>query len=155
MHEGGFRAVNNSGFMIDLIRPASRDPLRSSGRNLVSPAPDDLTAVEIEGLAWLVNAPKLTQTVLDERGYPVEMVCPDPRAFALYKLWLSRHGDQEPVKARRDEAQARLIAELIQTRAPAFSFSDTTALMALPAALRSLIPEVARDLGERSTAPDW
>ena len=155
MHEGGFRAVNDNGFMIDLIRPTSRDPLRTFGRSRVSSAPDDLTAVEIEGLAWLVNAPKLNQTVVDERGYPVEMVCPDPRVFALHKLWLSRRSDREAAKARRDEAQARLVAELVQMRAPALPFSDASALMALPVALRNLASEFSPNITQPSTTPNW
>ena len=83
------------------------------------------------------------------------MACPDPRAFALHKLWLSRRCDRDALKARRDEAQARLVAELIQTRVPALSFSDTSALMALPVALRNLIPEFARDVSVKPTTPNW
>lgn len=155
---GSFRAVNADGFMVDLIKPPPRDRLISRGQSTLSSVAGDLTAAEIEGLGWLVNVAKITQTVIDERGYPLEIVSPDPRAFALHKFWLSKRADRDPNKRKRDEAQAKLVAELISTRVPALSFSDDMALSALPKALVSHRGELVNIVGQNGGVdpePNW
>ncbi|PBB84498.1 hypothetical protein CK216_22970 [Mesorhizobium sp. WSM3876] len=49
---------------------------------------------------------------IDERGGPLRLVVPDPRVFAAYKFWVSKRVDREPVRRRRDLAQAEPVAEL-------------------------------------------
>ncbi|MCF6109034.1 nucleotidyltransferase domain-containing protein [Mesorhizobium muleiense] len=39
-------------------------------------------------------------------------IVPDPRIFAAHKLWVSKRADREPVKRRRDLAQAQAVARL-------------------------------------------
>ena len=41
------------------------------------------------------------------------MVVPDPRAFAVHKLWLSSQKDREAVKKKRDRSQTLAIRKLI------------------------------------------
>lgn len=94
-----------------------------------------MVAVEIEGLSWLVNAPKVVRTVIDGAGLPAGMTCPDPRAFALHELRLSRRPDRSAIKALRDASQAAMVAELVRTRSTA-GFEDDAALAALPRLLR-------------------
>lgn len=77
----------------------------SSGHN-------DLEAVAIDGLIWHESAPAFEGVAIDARGVPVRLVVPDPRAFAVHKLWLSAKPDRNPLKRRRDEAQARGVAAL-------------------------------------------
>jgi hypothetical protein len=77
---------------------------------------NDLAAVEIEGLAWLENAPAFEAMAIDERGAPLKMITVDPRAFAAHKLWVSRQSSRDPVKRIRDDAQARIVAKLVATR---------------------------------------
>ncbi len=35
------------------------------------------------------------------------MVCPDPRAFALHKIWMNAQPDRNPLKKQRDHNQIR------------------------------------------------
>lgn len=156
---GGFRAVNRDGYMVDLITPAAKDPMMDLARTRIGSTASDLKAAEIEGLSWLVNAPELTSIILDERGYPIEMQVPDPRAFALHGAWLAERADRDPLKAKRDPAQAGLIATLLRERRPHLAFDDP-ALSALPLALRrraeSLSPApVGETGGVRRLEPDW
>jgi hypothetical protein len=95
----------------------------------------DMTAAEIEGLVWLQNCPQVQQVAIDERGYPVPLAVPDPRAFALHKMWVSERPDRDPLKARRDAAQARSVAGLVLRYLPQLRFDDP-AIAALPKALR-------------------
>jgi hypothetical protein len=59
----------------------------------------------------------------------------DPRSFAIHKAWLSSRDDREPIKKKRDEGQARLVAEMIIERLPNLKF-DGEDLSALPLAMR-------------------
>ncbi|GLK66704.1 nucleotidyltransferase domain-containing protein [Hansschlegelia plantiphila] len=106
-----FQAWNASGYLVDLIRPVRTPPWRED-RSSISADPSDLNAVEIEGLLWHESAPPFESVAIDAKGFPVRLVVPDPRAFAVHKLWLSRKIDRNPLKRRRDEAQARAVAAL-------------------------------------------
>ncbi len=50
------------------------------------------------------------------------MAVPDPRAFALHKLWLAGQPDRNPLKKRRDENQGLAVAQLIIRYLPQYRF---------------------------------
>jgi hypothetical protein len=156
--KNGYRAANRDGFLVDLIKPVPKDVMSSKEKMRFSADADDLQAIEIEGLSWLVNSPKTQTVVIDERGYPLTYSCPDPRAFALHKLWLSRRADRDAAKRIRDEQQARIVAQLIAKRLPHLSF-ESSDLQALPFALRQLAPEFVPVTGnsneELRLTPNW
>lgn len=154
--KNGYRAANRDGFLVDLIKPTPKNILSSHERSSFSTDAEDLQAIEIEGLSWLVNSPKASVTVIDERGYPLSFSCPDPRAFALHKLWLSRRADRDSAKRLRDEQQARVVAELIRKRLANLPFQSTE-LQALPLALRQLASEfdAANENEPPSLTPNW
>jgi hypothetical protein len=152
-----FRAVNRDGFMVHLLTPAGSDPARPSPF-LPDTNADDLQAVEMTGLAWLVNAPKFAAVVIAEDGYPVRMVSPDPRAFAIHKLWLSRRADRDPAKRGRDEVQARLVADILRRHLPSLDF-DSGELKGVPLSLlddlKALVPAAVLDDPAAVPAPGW
>jgi len=55
-------------------------------------------------------------------SYPAPMICPDPRAFALHKIWLSEQPDRDPLKKKRDRHQAMTVAGLIHSYLPQCPF---------------------------------
>lgn len=128
-----FRAVNRDGYLVDLIKPVAR-PAWKKGRDAVGKSDDELVAAGIEGLAWLENAPPFDSIAIDEKGGPLRMVAPDPRFFAAHKLWVSQRADREPIKRRRDFAQAEAVAQLTATYFEHLSF-DATTMRALPKAV--------------------
>ncbi len=113
MSHSKFRATNKSGFIVDLIHPLGKDVMFSTDASM-SDFPDDLVAVEIKGLSWLVSCPKFKATGIDDQGYPVQMVVPDPRAFAMHKLWLSNREDRSPDKKKRDFEQSLAVFNLVK-----------------------------------------
>jgi hypothetical protein len=117
-----FRAVNREGYLVDLIKPL-RNPPWQVDRHMIGTDLDDLTAAEIEGLAWLESAPSFESIAIDERGEPLRIVATDPRVWAAHKLWLSKRMDRDAIKRRRDEAQARVIAQLVVTYFPHLPFA--------------------------------
>jgi len=118
----GFRAINKDGYMVDLIKPLPRNALQR-GQPSTLGEPGDLVATEIRNLQWLVSSPKFSQVVIGEDGYPALMIVPDPRAFALHKLWMNEQRDREPVKKVRDRDQAVAVAKLVLQYLPQYRFN--------------------------------
>ena len=116
-----FKASNRDGFVVDLIRPMRNPPWREERSSVAEPE-TDLDAVQIEGLIWNENAPAFRAVTIDQRGFPLRIVAPDPRAFAVHKLWLSQRLDRDPVKKMRDAAQAKAVATLVTRSLPHLPF---------------------------------
>lgn len=131
LRPNSFRAVNSSEFMVDLLVPASTLQTRQA----LKMGEDDLTAMEIQGLQWLINAPKFEAIAIDQSGWPLRMVVPDPRAFAAHKLWVAEQPDRSRLKSPRDRDQARLVLDIVGRYFPHLPLDDQ-ALQMFPAALR-------------------
>ena len=107
----GFRATNDEGYFVDLIRPLTKtEPSKAPPR--LGEADEDMEAAGILGLDWLIHAPKFERTAIATDGNPVWMSCVDPRVFALHKLWLSRQSRCDGIKRRRDLEQAKAVAHV-------------------------------------------
>ena len=107
-----FSAVNDQGYLVDLIKPL-RDPPWTNDSQQVGVDAGDLVAAEIEALARHESAPAFEAIAIDERGEPCRIVATDPRVWAAQKLWLSQRQDRERIQRRRDEFQARTVARLV------------------------------------------
>lgn len=151
-----FRAANRDGYLVDLIRPEAKDVFRDRLPSALTDLPEDLEAVAIYGLGWLVNSPKLEAIAIDDKGYPVRIIVIDPRAYALHKAWISKREDREPLKATRDLEQAKTAAA-IAVHYLRLSF-DAPELTALPAVLlegRSNLLGKLDSTAASSTTPKW
>ncbi len=141
-----FRAVNAKGFMVDLIRAPFSD--RTGATSLGGR--DDLIAEPLQGLEWLAEAPRMTQVVIAENGYPVRFIVPDARVFALHKIWLSLQPTRDPMKRKRDFRQGEAVASLALEYLN-LSFDDDT-IAELPQALTSIKPGLIERLRSRKSA---
>jgi hypothetical protein len=136
-----FRAVNAKGFMVDLIR-APIDSDSSGGFTSIG-----LVAEQLRGLEWLTALPLMTQIVIADNGFPVRFVVPEPRAFALHKLWVSLQPTRDPIKRKRDLRQAEAVVQLALDY---FNLSfDDAAIKALPSELTSMIPGLVDRINDR------
>ena len=130
----GFRAINRDGFMVDLLKALPKNLIADDSRRAIGDD-NDLFAAETRNLAWLLSARKFRQTALGTDGFPVPFVVPDPRLFALHKLWLSAQPEREPVKKGRDLAQAEAVLQLLAERLPQYPL-DPKVLKGLPGSAR-------------------
>jgi len=139
-----FRAVNAKGFMVDLIRA----PIDSGGLAFTSiGSGHDLVAEQLRGLEWLTALPPKTQIVIADNGFPVRFVVPEPRVFALHKLWVSLQPTRDPIKRKRDLRQAEAIVQLALDY---FNLRfDDPAVKALPSELTSMIPGLVERINDR------
>ena len=131
--------------MVDLIRApidqAGGLAFTSIGRG------DDLVADQLRGLEWLTTLPLMTQIVIAENGFPVRFVVPEPRVFALHKLWVSLQPTRDPIKRKRDLHQAEAVVQLALDY---FNLKfDDAAIKALPAELTAMIPGLVERINER------
>ncbi len=143
MRKRAFRAVNRDGFMVDLIKTAPPrildiDPLCWGDAN-------DLQAAEIRNLHWLVSAPKFSQVVIGEDGFPAPLIASDPRAFVMHKLWLADQPDREPIKKQRDRAQAHAVAQLVIRYLPDHPFGPSNLRMFPREVVASALQDVAQN----------
>lgn len=115
-----FRAINKDGYMADLIVPEPKNPMAKAIEQMGNEY--DLKATGIGSLRWMVNSPKIEAIAIDGKGYPFRMLVPDPRCFAIHKLWLSEQPNRRADKADRDREQAITIAQLVIERLPQFKF---------------------------------
>jgi hypothetical protein len=79
------------------------------------------------------------------------MVVPDPRAFALHKLWLSRQTDREPIKRRRDREQAIAVCRLVLQYLPHLRFQPEELRM-FP---KSVVAAAARAMADAELPPGY
>lgn len=114
--ERTFQALNASGFAVEVLRPL--DPITPG---LMTPT-DGINPVHLRGLEFLLEPPLVSEIVIAEDGYPMQIQVPDPAAFVLHKLWVSKQIDRKADKARRDRSQALALANLIQDRIPQYAF---------------------------------
>ena len=118
-----YRAENADGYMVDLIKPMRNPPRkREVTSSTIGLAGNDLTAAAIEGLVWLENAPAFESIAIDERGFPVRIVAPDPRVWAAHKLWISGQPQRDPLKRERDRQQASVVAAIVEEHFPHLPF---------------------------------
>jgi hypothetical protein len=133
----GYNAQNNRGYIVDLIIPAGDDipQMRPNA---------DVEAQPIEGIEWLIEAPQFEQVIVGQDGEPLRIVVPEPRTFALHKLWVSKRPDRSALKVAKDRAHARIVAALAQTYLALPLAVKSMSWLAPP--LRKLIPELKADM---------
>jgi hypothetical protein len=123
-----FRAANDKGYMVDLIRQMPNPPWRHEpdrfftnqdiGTSNGSTHSADLIATDIWNMKWLLNAPRVQQTAIAVNGQMFPLCVPDPRAYAMFKLWLGQSLERNPLKKSRDLAQAKALVSLVQDKLP-------------------------------------
>ncbi|WP_407169199.1 GSU2403 family nucleotidyltransferase fold protein [Bradyrhizobium sp. ORS 111] len=141
------RAVNRDGYLVDLIKPMQSRPWKEVPGK-IGADPEVPSAIQIEGLDWLHNSPGFEAVAIDEKGEPVRIAAPDPRAWAAHKLWLSGRANREPLKRQRDAAQAEAVGALVANYLTHLPF-DTEQLRMLP---KELVDSAARLFVQKDTA---
>lgn len=114
------RAANREGFLVTLLKTGDQGPGKQKtftvpgAREPLPPAAGDLH--------FLTASPKFSQVVIGTDGAPVTMVVPDPRAFALNKLWWSRQENRQESQRSRDYGQGLAVAQLVLGYLPQYEY---------------------------------
>ncbi|MEO5672291.1 MAG: nucleotidyltransferase domain-containing protein [Ramlibacter sp.] len=114
-----YTAVNSKGYEIDLIRRFPPDP-EDAGEHPIhmTDHEDDLWAVRASMGEKLLSSQKFSQVVVGTNGGMARMTTVHPMAFARIKRALAKDRERDPLKARKDAMQARLVTRLIEAHLP-------------------------------------
>jgi len=133
----GLNPTNDDGYIVDL-HCAENENFQTMKVN------SGIEATQMPGLQWLLAPPHLDTVIIAEDGYPVRIVVPEPRTFALHKLWVSQRDDRDSLKQPRDREHALIVAGLVDKY---LRRSWTTRDMPwLPKELKAILKSVFKDL---------
>ncbi len=124
--ERPFQARNTAGEEIELLIPQLLTG--------TLPKYEKFQPVPLPEQDWLLRGNKLSHVVCGMNGLPARIVAPDPRWFALHKLWLADKPTRDPLKRDKDRAQGEFLMTLIAARMPRFAL-DSTFRAQIPAEL--------------------
>lgn len=152
---GDCRLTNDTGYMIEFVRPKPR-PLYRTMPGAQPLERGDVESAPLEGLQWLLNAPSIEVVVVDERGYPAPMRCPDPRYWVAHKFWVAQREDRDPAKGIRDRRQAAALVAVMRRHLPNFPF-DRRFREGLPKAVGDAIAGSLQDESDEThlDGPRW
>lgn len=145
--ERPFQARNARAYEVELLAAASTiATMHRSDR----PKPVALPEQE-----WLLPGRRVSRVVVGRDASPARIVAPDPRWFALRKLWLAEQDKRNPLKRGKDRIQGTALLDAVGQRMPQFPL-DAAFESGLPAELRMhLAAWQAEGGGPRSQPPAW
>jgi hypothetical protein len=114
--ERTWQALNAAGYAVDLLAAPSR---ASSMLPRDRPRP-----VEADTQEWLLNGRPVDHVVVARDGSPARLVVPDPRWFALHKLWLCAQDARDSLKRDKDSRQGTALMNAVEERMPHYRLDD-------------------------------
>ena len=114
--ERSFQARNASGYEVEFLLP--------KGLAGALPRNETLAPLALPEQDWLLPGRKVDHVVCGLDGLPARVIAPDPRRFALQKLWLAEKSSRNPLKKLKDAKQGALLLGAIRERMPHFPLDD-------------------------------
>lgn len=144
--ERTWQALNAGGYAVDLLAAPSR-----IGSMSARDRPRPVTTATQE---WLLNGRAVDQVVVARDGSPARLVVPDPRWFALHKLWLCAQEDRNPLKRDKDSRQGTTLLNAIEERMPHYHL-DEAFQAELPPPLAAVFRTWGSTRPSRRRLPSW
>lgn len=127
--ERDFQARNAKAYEVELlVAPSRSHSLSGTDR----PRPMALPEQE-----WLLLGRPVDQVIGCRDGSPARIVAPDPRWFALHKLWMSDQAKRNPLKRPKDRTQGLALLDLVSAAMPHYPLGDDF-IATLPSELMEL-----------------
>jgi len=114
--ERGFQARTAKAFEVEVVVAPSR---AATLPRLDQPHPIALPEQE-----WLLCGRPVDHIVITRSGAPARIVAPDPRWFALQKLWLSRQPKRSPLKRPKDRKQGLALLDAVAEAMPQYPLDE-------------------------------
>jgi hypothetical protein len=114
--EKTFQARNAEAYEVEvLVAPSRIDTIFRTDK----PVPVALPEQE-----WLLNGRYVDHVVVCRDGSPARIVAPDPRWFALHKLWMAGQAKRNPLKRPKDRKQAIALLDAVSLTMPQYPVDD-------------------------------
>jgi hypothetical protein len=108
--ERDFQARNAKAYEVELmVAPSRATTLGSKDRPRPVPLPEQ---------EWLLLGRPVDQVVGCRDGSPARILAPDPRWFALHKLWMAAQSKRNPLKRTKDRKQGLALLDAVQRAMP-------------------------------------
>lgn len=121
--ERDFQARNAKAYEVELlVAPSRAATLGSKDKPRPVPLPEQ---------EWLLCGRPVDQVVGCRNGSPVRIVAPDPRWFALHKLWMADQSKRNPQKRPKDRLQGSALLDAVAQNMPHYPL-DSDFEAALP-----------------------
>ncbi|MGE6696288.1 GSU2403 family nucleotidyltransferase fold protein [Hyphomonas sp. NPDC076900] len=114
--ERTFQARNAKAYEVEILVAPSRHA--TMGRN------DQPKPVPLPEQEWLLLGSPVDQVAVCRDGTPVRIVAPDPRWFALQKLWMSEQAKRNPLKRPKDRRQGTALLNAVQAVMPQYPLDE-------------------------------
>lgn len=138
--ERSFQARNRRAYEVEiLVAPSRAATMARTDRPRPVPLPEQ---------EWLLNGRSVDQVVLCRDGTPARVVVPDPRWFALQKLWMSEKSTRNALKRPKDAKQGKLLLDAVEIAMPAYPL-DAAFEASLPGELAPFFVRWAETRPER------
>lgn len=126
--ERDFQARNAKAYEVELlVAPSRASTLGPTDQPRPIPLPEQ---------EWLLLGRPVDQVIGCRDGSPARIVAPDPRWFALHKLWMADQAKRHPQKRPKDRKQGLALLGAVATAMPHYPL-DSAFEAALP---RELVP---------------
>ena len=126
--ERDFQARNSKAYEVEILTAPSRAAtMFKSDRPRPIPLPEQ---------EWLLLGRPVDRVIACRDGSPARIVAPDPRWFALQKLWMSQQAKRNPLKRPKDLKQGRALLNAVHTAMPQYPLDDAFEAV-LPEALKA------------------
>jgi hypothetical protein len=113
--ERTFQARNAKAYEVEvLVAPSRINSIAKADR----PRPVALPEQE-----WLLLGRPVDRIVICRDGTPARIVAPDPRWFALHKLWLGRQAKRTALKRRKDIQQGEALLNAVREAMPHYALN--------------------------------
>ena len=114
--ERSFQARNADAYEVELlVAPSLAGTMGQRERPHPIPLPEQ---------EWLLLGTPVDQVVPCRDGRAARLVVPDPRWFALHKLWLGNQAKRDPLKRRKDLAQGMAMLSAVTEAMPQYPLDD-------------------------------
>ena len=108
--ERDFQARNAKAYEVELlVAPSRAATLGTADRPRPMPLPEQ---------EWLLLGRPVDQVVGCRDGSPARIVAPDPRWFALHKLWMAGQAKRDPLKRPKDRKQGLALLDTVLEAMP-------------------------------------
>jgi hypothetical protein len=114
--ERDFQARNAKAYEVELlVAPSRAGTLGSKDQPRPVPLPEQ---------EWLLLGRPVDQLIGCRDGSPARIVAPDPRWFALHKLWMAAQAKRNPLKRPKDRKQGLALLDAVATAMPHYPLDD-------------------------------
>jgi len=110
------RAINAKSDEVEIL-------IAPSLEGTISPK-EKFRSIPLEEQEWLLLGDPVEQLLYDTNNKPLRIVAPDPRYFALQKLWLADKPSRDPLKKDKDRTQGELVLHLVHLKMPHYPLNE-------------------------------